>query len=459
MSRLWRIEIALFAFVCFLPFRSAAATEWHVAGGGTGNGSPGAPFGRVQDALLVAQPGDAIAVAPGTFNERIQSVRGGTQAAPIRLFAVKGRGSSIVTNAGRVLTIAHPHLIVDGLVLDGQFGRDDVVRVSSAGTGFTLRNAEVRRTTYDAVDLGAVTDVVIENSLIHDALNAANGRTDAHGIVGGAVRRLTIRNTEVHTFSGDAVQVDSGRSSPGWTDVVIEGCRFWLAPLPSATNGFPAGIVPGENAVDTKASASFARARLVIRNTEAHGFRNGLIGNMAAFNLKEHIDATLDGVTVFDSQIAFRLRAPAIVRVQNAVIHSVETGVRYEENISNLRIWNTTFGGGISTPFRAAASPASTIDVRNVLLLGAALPREAKGSSNMAVAASAFVNASAHDYQLAAGGDAIDAGASIPEVTIDRQGVGRPQGKAYDIGAFERTSGRSRRVPPSLDPPVEPKTL
>jgi hypothetical protein len=441
MRSSWNIQIALLVALYFLCPNAVTAAEWHVAAGGSGDGSAASPFGRVQDALQVAQPGDSIAIGPGTFNERLVTVRAGTAALRIRLYAVKGRGTTVVTNQGRVLTVTHPHVIVDGLVLDGQFGADDLVRLGSAATAFTLRNSEVRRTSRDAIDMGAVSDVLIENSLIHDALNASGGRTDAHGIVGGAVRRLTIRNTEIHTFSGDAVQVDADRAAPGWSDVLIEGCRFWLQPLPSATNGFRAGTVPGENAVDTKASSAFARARITIRNTEAHGFQHGLIGNMAAFNLKEHIDATIDGATVFDSEIAFRLRGPALVRVQNAVVHSVATGIRYEDNISDLRVWNSTFGSGVSTAFRAAPSPGSPIDVRNFLALGATLPSEAKGPSNMAVPASAFVNAKGHNYQLAAGAAAIDAGAGIADVTVDRQGTKRPQGKAYDIGAFERIPG------------------
>ena len=202
------------------------------------------------------------------------------------------------------------------------------VRVESDATRFVLRNTEVRRTSRDAVDMGAVQDVVIDGVLIHDALDPDRGRTDAHGIVAGAARHLTIRNTEIHTFSGDAVQIDPDRGAPGWTDVLIENCRFWLQPLTAATNGFPAGTVPGENAVDTKAGAAWPRAKLTIRNTEAFGFRKGLISNMAAFNIKEHVDVVVDGVTVYDSEIAFRLRAPAQVQLQNVVIHTVDYAVR-----------------------------------------------------------------------------------------------------------------------------------
>ena len=416
----------------------ATAAERHVAPGGTGTGTAADPFGRVQDAIAAAQPGDVVIVAPGTYSERLSTMRSGSAGVPITVRARDGRGSVIVTSSGRVLTVAHAWVVVETLVFDGQYGQDDIVRISSGGTGFTLRNSEVRRTTRDAIDMSAVDDVLIEGSLIHHALNAANGRTDAHGVVAGSARRLTIRNTEIHTFSGDAFQIDPGRSTPGWDEVLIEGCRFWLEPLPAAENGFAAGIVPGENAVDTKVNSTVSRPRLTIRNTEAYGFRNGLIGNMAAFNIKESVDAVLDRVTVHSSEIAFRLRAPANIRVQNAVVHSVSTAVRYEDNIQGLRIWNSTFGAGISRLFDAASSSGSVLDIQNVAFLGVTRPTQAPSVSNLMLTAAAFVDVSKHNYQLTATSPANDAGTTLTDVRVDRDGTTRPQGRAYDVGAYER---------------------
>ena len=267
--------------------------------------------------------------------------------------------------------------------------------------------------------------VVIEGCLIHHALNAADGRTDAHGVVAGAVRNLTIRNTEIHTFSGDGLQVDPGRAAPGWDLVTVERSRIWLAPLPAPENGFAAGAVPGENAIDTKAAATNARSRLIIRDTIASGFRGGLIGNMAAFNLKEHVDAVVDGVTVFDSEIAFRLRGPAHRRrgslVQNAVVHDVATAFRYEDNIQNLRIWNSTVGAQRhARRSQAASAPNALLDVRNLLSIPPSRPKRAPPPT-CASTATAFVNAEAHDYHLAAGSPALNAGERL-ERRDDRPG-------------------------------------
>ena len=48
-----------------------------------------------------------------------------------------------------------------------------------------------------------------------------------------------------------------------------------------------------------------------------------------------------------------------------------------------------------------------------------------------------FVDAANHNFHLAAGSPAIDASISVAATRIDLDNVVRPQGKAYDIGAFE----------------------
>jgi hypothetical protein len=215
--------------------------------------------------------------------------------------------------------------------------------------------------------------------------------------------------------------------------------------------------VAGENAIDTKANASLTRATLTIRDTVASGYRAGLISNMAAFNLKENVDVTVDGVTVYDSEIAFRLRGPgsttagASVAVKNAVVYNVTTAFRYEDNIQNLRIWNSTVGGGVTRAFQAASSSSAGLDVRNLLVLGTR-PAEAAHVSNLALGSAAFVNAGGHNYELAAGAAAIDAGVDIATVSADRSGTARPQGSAYDVGAYEWRQPGSAGTPPPRPP-------
>ncbi len=438
-----RAIIVLGAFLA--SSQVAFAREWFVAPNGHGNGTKAAPFGTVQEAVLAAQPGDTVLIGSGTYPESIRTIRNGSASAPIVLRGEDARRPAIITTPGRVLQIDHSFIVVENIVADAAYARRTAVSVNDRVASVALRRVEVRRSSRDCVDIGAAVNVLIEDSLIHHCLNAAGGRTDAHGIVAGAVRGLTLRNTEIHTFSGDAIQLNRTGTAiaAGWDDVLIERCRFWLAPLAQAENGFPAGAVTGENALDTKVASSSPRARITIRDTEARGFGGGLIRVQAAFNLKENIDALVDRVTVWDSEIAFRVRGSspdqegAWVRIQNTVVRDVAVGIRYEDDLKRLRVWNTTFGRNIARPFVDATSVQNALDVRNVALLGRVLPREAAGPSNLAVDPAAFVDAAAGDYRPAPRSPLLDSGTTIAEVATDRAGVSRPEGKAFDVGAFE----------------------
>ena len=98
-----------------------------------------------------------------------------------------------------------------------------------------------------------------------------------------------------------------------------------------------------------------------------------------------------------------------------------------------------TVGGATGRAFQAASASGAP-EVKNLLLLGTSLPSEAGGASNFALGASVFVNATTHDYHLAAGSPAIDSGEVVAGVTTNRDGVARPQGSAHDVGAFEYCS-------------------
>src|SRR5829696_2441875 len=76
---------------------TADAAEWFVASGSSGAGTAAAPFGRIQDAIAVAQPGDIVTVRSGTYAGALRTVRHGSASLPIRVRSLAGRGSVIVT--------------------------------------------------------------------------------------------------------------------------------------------------------------------------------------------------------------------------------------------------------------------------------------------------------------------------------------------------------------------------
>lgn len=364
----WSMVAGATAVLLAQPNQAEPSRLWYVATGGNGDGSAARPFGRVADAVAIAGPGDEILIGSGTYREPLRIARGGRHGAPLVIRAARPGSRPTFEVTGRVATIAHADVVLDGLILDGAFGADDAVRVTSAASRLVLRHLEIRRAGRDCVDMAAPTDVLVDRVLIHHCLDATGGRRDAHGIVTGAVERLTVRDSEIHTFSGDALQFDPSRSSPGWTAVRLERLKLWLAPLPAAVNGFAAGVVPGENAVDTKTPRDGRRSQLVIADVEASGFRNGSIANMAAFNIKERVDATITRTTIRQSAIGLRVRGPselgATVDLHDISVSDVGTVIRYEDDLALLRVDGLTVGPGVVRTMQAVRSPRTKLEIR-----------------------------------------------------------------------------------------------
>ena len=87
------------------------------------------------------------------------------------------------------------------------------------------------------------------------------------------------------------------------------------------------------------------------------------------------------------------------------------------------------------------SSTSCTIDNNIVYGAGISLgaPLACASSNNSLNTDPMLVNATRapYDFHLLAGSPAIDTGATVPAAPTDNDGIPRPQGKAYDIGAFE----------------------
>lgn len=435
----------LFLTPLFVSSDGAAADYFvsDASGLDSNDGSLGHPFKTIGKGLSSAQPGDSIYVREGIYDERIDFPSAGIENNRIELKGYEEETAILQYThpSGYAVYIDQPYITLENLVIEGGWRQVDTVKIRSTGDYCTLKGLTIRNTMRDAIDMSGPTGVLVEDCVIHDAIWFNNGqRNDAHGIVTGGVQNLTIRDTEIYYVSGDALQFQYN----GWDNVTVENCLLWNGPLPSARGGAPAEARPGENAIDTKYYASDGRGRLTVTNTIAHGWRSDYISNAAAYNIKHNVDVIFNGTTVYDSEIAFRLRGPASsskggawVTVNNAVVYNADKAVRYEDEIENLKIRHMTFGSGIPTPFQSAGGYGSGFEVLNSLFLAGTKPSVASDTSNIAVDDAVFVDTANHEYKLVAGSLPIDTGVVIPGLVTDRNGVPRPQGRGYDIGAYE----------------------
>ena len=356
---------------------SLRATEFFVSqlGSNTNSGTEEDPWQDVQTGLDRVSVGDTLVILPGTYQESLTTSTDGLPNAPITVRAEAPGTVTIVPTSGRLLDIRHANWTFDGIRFNGRFNDADIIRVRSTADGLTLREIDVFDGSRDGIDLGSnstsppgpdfdfLENVVIENSTLWNLLwmDASGQRQDAHGIVAGGVRDLVVRDTQISFVSGDALQLQDG----GWDRVLVDQVKFWNGPLAQTVGGFDQGINPGENAIDTKQDQEILlRGRLTVNHSEFFGWSGDLITNASALNLKESIEAVVDGNTFYDNEISLRLRgrsedSGAHVSTMNNVFFDNETVLRYEEDINQLYVFNNTFGDGNGQFFKDGGEEAS----------------------------------------------------------------------------------------------------
>ena len=408
---------------------------------GTSQGNAWRTISKIRNTSLA--PGDTVLFKSGqTFSDDLDSSENGASGKPITISSF-GSGNPAVLSR---ITIRGDYYIVENLTIDNNKAASDAVRVRG-GKNAIFRNLEIKNGTKDGIDAADADNLLIDNCHIHHFLNGSfSSQADAHGIVVTGTQGVTIRNTEVHHVSGDSFQADPNRMPGNITNtILIEDSHFWTSPLASNFNsGWLAGQRPGENAIDTKVVTSGweneSRVTITLRNIVAHGWeKDSFITNKAAFNMKEKITAVLDGITVYDSEIAFRIRGSrgnANTTIRNAVIYNVEKAIRTEDNLANLVIHNTTFGEQINIllQFAGGSSGTGSWDWRNNAFVGGQ-PSVANHSTNLIAPLNDFQNSGQGDYHLTPDATLIDQGTNLSSVATDRDG--NPRSGMYDVGAFE----------------------
>jgi hypothetical protein len=107
----------------------------------------------------------------------------------------------------------------------------------------------------------------------------------------------------------------------------------------------------------------------------------------------------------------------------------------------NSKIYNNTVFGNAGVGILAGKRSQGAAIENNISYLntGAAIALQGRGSAaaNNLTSEPLFVDSATFDFHLQPGSPAIDAGVSLAEVPDDYDGTSRPQGAAYDIGAYE----------------------
>jgi hypothetical protein len=269
----------------------------------------------------------------------------------------------------RTLRINQPGLY-ENILVDGEWIAEDLVRITADNV--VLRNCTIRYGRRDALEIYG-RNVRVENCHIHHVIAGtfrAEHNFDAHGITGRPLN-LTVHNTEISHVSGDALQFDPGRKAEpyAWDNVVVEHCFLWTGPLDRDYADYKRGERPGENAFDSKVAAAGPRARIAIKNTLMKGWGHGSIGNGAALNLKEKIEAVVERCVFVENDIAFRCRGAGAARpsawvtVRDCTVYETSRVFRLESGVENVKIFGLAVGAGVEREYDRAPGPGEGFEV------------------------------------------------------------------------------------------------
>jgi parallel beta-helix repeat protein len=395
----------------------AAGRVYYVATSGSdaAAGTQAQPFRTVNKGVSVLTPGDTLLIQPGTYAEALNnSVPGGTSwSAPVIVKAADPSNRPVLrpsSNTGSVLYIQNAdrqYIIFDGIVFDGANVSADASKITSGPTHIRLMNSEFMNAGANGILFSHTSDHEILNCSIHD--NGAD--VGGHGLY-IAASRVTVDGTEVYRNNEWGVHVYNGLYPSEASDGnMIRNSRI------HDNGGFAHNVADslrGKGMLLGSGSGNTAYNNLVYNNYET-GIQ---VGDHAS-------NTVVSNNTVYRNAISSAIVSGGWIN-----------GIYVMGDSTNAIIQNnTTYGNGVD----AIANLGSGTTLRNNLI----------GTNPM------FVNPNTGDFRLQTGSPAIDAGTTVASVTSDISGVPRPQGGAYDIGAYEYTTG----APSVPAPPAAPVSL
>ncbi|HIG12279.1 MAG: right-handed parallel beta-helix repeat-containing protein [bacterium] len=412
-SQFSRLTLSTLAATLSLGLPALAGT-FHVDAAATicpGSGSAAEPFCEIQRALDLAQNGDTISVAPGTYYERLV-FRGKA----VLLTAPGGAGNTTLdaSSLGTVISITNGEdssTVLEGFTITGGLAPYGAgIRLS--GTSPEIRDC-VLTDNVASQKGGGISMRNNSNPHIHDCQFTSNSALTGDG--GGLYLDGSAASVEACIFIGNqAGQLGGGismenQSAPTLTGVFFHANRSDGGGGGLAVNGGSATLLTCvllDNISALEGGAIFAQnnAQLALDHTlvAANDAEGGTGGGLF-----------LNSSTAILSQVTFASNSS---QVDGCGIFGANSA---QVSLSNCIFWGNG-GSELIVPFGAAAGTFTNIE------------GGLSGTGNMDLDP-LFVDPANRDYRLSAGSPCIDAG--DPNGTLD------PDGSAPDMGAFGLGTG------------------
>jgi hypothetical protein len=385
----------------------------------------------LEAAVVVATPGETITLLDGTYilDKVIVAAASGSAGAPIRLVsAMRAHGASITAAPGaeEAILVQAPYWIFDGIDFSGgTYG----VRFVTAGQNGVISNALFS----DQAVAGIRADCGGPDTSAHcdggslQTIEVTRASTVAGCIYAGieivGAQNWTIQDALVHDVAVDSLGCAGVNTVYG---IAVRGNSSNITVDAAAVAGAAIGVAlgPPSQACEVRGAVSTGTSCTIPTTCEAS---SSLVSNALIW------DTTFEGVQLND--------ACAV-------------------DLHNATLWND---GG---PRSVETIGAGSVDISNCILNSAPVLSSGvtnTGAGNLTLPSTAdttwFIDTTTNNFRLLASAPAVDKGVALADVPADFDGIKRPQGSQYDVGAFERpTDGYPDGGIPMLDGGIDGST-
>jgi len=415
-------KAVLYPFLVFIliltmiPASAIGAGDiYYVAPSGSdrNSGSQSSPWSSVEYAARKARPGDTVFVRGGTYQEGEVWLRAeyGHCGAPGKLVTIKAypHETPVFVNSQRPFIIECDYIRIEGLhfrngksIGAGGINRTTIQLVNNnfSGAGYS----------WDAIGVSG-NNILLEGNVCD--IKASSVGTQGHCYYISHGTNIKIKNNTARGMSGYGIHVFDqrrGGDKPGFErlikDVVIEG-----------------NIVTN----------SLQRSGIILAAYDHARIENVIIRNNILFNNPHsgiYIPGVVSNVKILNNTIFGNGGAALSIYGTERDVNSVVV----QNNIFDL---SNADGSTANTQHVKNEKGNSTIKLANNLYWPKPVKLLKLTDTSPVNGDPRFVSPRQENFHLQQNSAAIDRGVALPDVTMDKNGVKRPQGTGFDMGAYE----------------------
>ena len=443
----------------------STAAEYYVSTTGndtTGSGSISSPYQTIQHVLdNVAASGDTIILRGGTYNENVR---------------VRNAGMTIRSKSDEwavIQSVTNDEEKAIAVTFDADSDGSLLQRVEVIGGYYYGIKFNTKWDWGDPTDRTGACNITVEDCKIHDTGNACikvtpgcdditirrceiynsgrNAPDSAEAIDNVNGDRMLVQQCHIHDITATGLYAKGGANG-----VIIERC--WVENIDGA--GILVGFDTSPEFFDTTVNPEYyENIDGTVRNCVVLNTRYAGIGLYAAKNAKIVNNTLMDVAREAHSGLYFGLtyqdwdpiakRPPSLnptirnnIVFQTGSMNDTIMEIRYDDELGGL--------SGLSgmpvmsnNQYYVQNGTASFEDNRPTSLFSGSLTQwqaHISGDSASTEGDPQFVNAATENYNLSFTSPCVDRGTATGAPDSDYNGVKRPQGQAYDIGAYERVN-------------------